>query len=276
MNIEINQIQTIKSQLSVQLQKSLELLQFTSLELYSYIKDQEMENPLIELRENTNEKFIISNNTKALENVSYKNNNFQDNIWRVVKLSKLSPREKKILKFIIYNLDNKGFLDFKDNYNNEEINNGILLLQRYGPSGIGARDIKESLYLQLRERYPNERVTISIILNYFEEFKAKNWSRISKALNISYEEIEKSYTIIKSLNLFPLSNHSHEETEFLFPDILVEFTLQNKCLVTLNDTFLPTIHVNKEYLELLPSSHYIAQQYNLYKQLIYNIKKRMN
>ncbi len=274
MNVNIMQKQTSETHISTVLQESLELLQYSTHELYSYLKEQEMENPLIELKDRRNQVSSASKGFSAIDAISSMNTNFRDCLWEEVKLSKLTLMEKSILKFIIYNLDDKGFLKIEEKYINEEIEKGIILLQDFGPFGIGARNIQESLLLQLKAQYPNEIVANTIIQNHFEHFIKKNWRHLSKTLKVSWENLEKSYELIKALNISPRLDHSNEQLEYVTPDIILDISKNGKFKISLNDSILPTIHLNNYYLELLPSSIYINEKYTLYKRLINNIEKR--
>ena len=98
-------------------------------------------------------------------------------------------------------------------------------------------------------------------------------------MNIEMTEVKDLFDFIQTLNPRPCSFISNCSTEYLTPDIIVEWKMMN-LFFHLNDGYLPTIHVNKDYSQHLhvknDASKYIHTQYKNYQWLLSSIEQRRN
>jgi len=189
-------------------------------------------------------------------------------------------RELEIAKQIIGSIDDDGYLRrdpmsiqddllFSRNINatEEEINYLLGEVQRFDPPGIGARDLRECLVLQLRpkiekteakedhERLHFLKLAFRIVDEYFNEFSKKHYQKLQRYLSISEGELKQAIEEILKLNPKPASGHAgsgNSSSQYIVPD----FTIINRdgeLELILNSRNAPDLRINDHYREMLKS-----------------------
>ncbi|MFJ8063271.1 RNA polymerase factor sigma-54 [Psychrobacillus sp. NPDC096426] len=289
MELVLNQRQEQSLTMTFQLRQAIELLQYSTYDLYQYIKEKELENPLIELEEHSKDfsfderftrKAASSTSTDQLiDFVRSRDICMREKLVKEVKLLFKQKEDQQLLHFIIYNLDDSGYFRINDqaSFDDTTINRGIHLLQQIGPVGIGARSLQECLLLQVIYDYPEEKLVKSLIENHLELLAKRKWNEIARCMKITLADVKEMYDFIQTLNPKPFFGISDESVEYLNPDIIVEYKEGNLSYY-LNDGYLPEIHFNNEYAGLLQqkdeTSKYINNQYTHYKWLLSSIEQR--
>lgn len=274
--------------MTTQLRKSIELLQYSTNDLEQFIRQQELENPLIELRDPSstiNEKVISIKRSKSPEyqtlNIANQAEKYsRDYLMEMVQLNFRRANEKKLLKYIIHHLDDYGYLNLDDTeiiYSSEELTNGIELLQQVGPSGIGARDLEECLSLQCKFRYSEFPILQELVQNHLPLLAKKRWKLLTKKLKCSQMQLQEANSLLLTLNPKPCIFIQKDTFEYVHPDIIVEY-FQNELIFYFNDSHLPIIELNNHYINL-PTLHpkekqYIHHHYKNYQWLIHSIEQR--
>ena len=165
------------------------------------------------------------------------------------------------------------------NFDEHQIEKGIHLLQQIGPVGIGARNLKECLLLQIIHNYPENKLAECLVKDYLELMADRKWNEIASQMNISMDEVKELYDFIQKLNPRPCSFISDFSTEYLTPDIIVEFK-DDEFLFHLNDRYLPTIQMNRNYSQYLHGNNdiakYISGHHKKYQWLLSSIEQRRN
>ncbi|MGK7376999.1 RNA polymerase factor sigma-54 [Planococcus sp. 1R117A] len=293
MNYSLQQRQEIKLSMTVELRQAIELLQYSTYELDQYIRAQQLENPLIELDEKEtssvyqerlhrkSRSFKEPESAAGLEPVDHKNK--KDELAELAKLAFPDAETQQLLKFLIYNLDDNGYLAVQDEpplpYSEEEIEKGVLLLQQIGPIGIGAKNLKECLLLQIQHLYPENRLAEKLVKNHLQLVADHKWKELASCMGISMQEVKELVDFIKMLQPRPCSLTGMSETEYVTPDIIVEHQ-DGKLSFSLNDGYLPGIRMSSDY-EIRPRakdelSKYINGHYEKYQWLLSSIEQRRN
>lgn len=279
--------------MTFELRQAIEILQYSTYELEQFIRQQELENPIIELQEkNTYEErvnqrsFTFGSSEMPDDLFKCTDRNMRDTLFDDVKFIYPDEHTRNLLNYLIYNLDDNGYLrvlgkdpDFYLKYNEFDIDKGILLLQQVGPVGIGARDLKECLLLQISYTYPEYKSAAYLVEHHLNLLADHKWNEIALQMNIEMKEVKELYDFIQTLNPRPGTFISNSSTEYLTPDIIVELK-DDKLVFHLNDGYLPAIHVNKEYTQHLQTksdvSKYIHTQYKNVEWLLSSIEQRRN
>lgn len=293
MKLVQQQRQKINLFMTAELRQAISLLQYSTHDLYQFIQEQELENPLIELVQKQPDLPVMKNqvgitnqsNTKpsSLDFLSNKNESERDKLVEQLKWLDLNDKQKNILQYLILNLDSNGYLPLTEeeishqlDLKSEETNLAIQLLQQLSPVGIGARNLKETLLLQLRHLYPEEKLTEKIIKDYLDVLADKKWHTISKELKVTLSEIKSSYNLIQTLNPRPCIL-DEQETEYLNPDIIIN-EIEGELEVFLNDSYLPKINFNNPYTDMQSSNNslnnFISDKYKDYQVLVNSIEQR--
>jgi len=176
--------------------------------------------------------------------------------------------EKSIIigEEIIGSLDDDGYLrdnvdeireDIRKHYNlevtAEEFEQVLKIIQRFDPPGMGARNLQECLKVQLEEMELDEetrRLCITLINDYFEDFKMRRFENIANSLHIDMEGVKKLFEVIHRLNPVPGNLDNAPERNYVYPDLTVKKT-DGDFTVELNDDYIPRLRINRKYLQLL-------------------------
>ena len=208
----------------------------------------------------------INNREERKESTPFNNEqSLSDYLLQQLQLSEFTEREMKIAEFIIGNIDDDGYLrrglnsivddiafTSGEDFSVSELEDILKLIQEFDPPGVGARDLKECLILQLKKR-KDSTLAIKIMTDFFEEFSRKHYDKIQKALNISEQQVRNVINEIISLNPKPGGNWDDSMTTIMnrvTPDFIVE-TNNGEITLMLNNRGIPSLHINREYSDML-------------------------
>jgi RNA polymerase sigma-54 factor len=191
-------------------------------------------------------------------------------------------REHAIAMQIIGSIDDDGYLRretpamvddllFSQNISTheKEINRILAKIQVFDPPGIGARDLRECLLLQLHHRLRQEEDTLShdervaiqiairIIDQYFDEFTKKHYQKLCRQLNIDEEDLKLAVDEILKLNPKPASGFAtrgDRALNYVVPDFLVN-NRDGELELTLNARNAPDLRINDQYRDMLKAFH---------------------
>ena len=172
------------------------------------------------------------------------------------KKLRLSEREKLLLLFIIGSLDEDGYLRMSMEEVNEftqttfhEFEEALNVLWRFDPAGVGARDLRECMILQLRARGMRESLAMTIVDKHWDLFEKLRIPEISRRLCVSTHEVQDAIDTIKTLNPKPGYEYSLRANTAIIPDLLVG-KVDGEFVVMLNDRSIPSLRVNEHYANL--------------------------
>ncbi|MFJ8101032.1 RNA polymerase factor sigma-54 [Lysinibacillus sp. NPDC096212] len=278
MDIILKQQQQQKMMMTPQLQQSIELLQYTTLELEQFLYEQQLENPLIDLQPPSFQERIYGNSYspfRTTENDLYTKIvelNYREELLQLATLT-FAGDDLQIVQFLIEQLDNKGYSPAHlSNVAEEQHYYGIQLLQQIGPPGIGARNLQECLLLQIEENNYDLQQLIQKGLFLLAERK---FPELMKSLKLSKEQLLALINQLQQLTPIPCTLNSEDNIEYVTPDIVVvieDSTLQ----FSLNDCSMPSIRLHDSYASILPLAEqaYVKQHYKHYEWLVHSLQRR--
>jgi RNA polymerase sigma-54 factor len=179
--------------------------------------------------------------------------------WQLAHLD-LDETEFGIALFLVGNLNRYGFLET----NLEEImeKNGcdrdtaeyiLEVIQDLDPPGIGARDVGESLYLQLERLGQKDTLAADIVKNHLSLLETRNYKALARVCGRKKAEIITAVDyIISHLTPYPGLPYSTEETNYIVPDVYV-VKIDDEYIIRLNDDDLPRLKLSSYYQDLLKS-----------------------
>ena len=129
----------------------------------------------------------------------------------------------------------------------------IGIIQSLEPHGIGARDLKECMIIQIRNDGIENDVLEKIILNDLNLVANLDIKKLSSKYNISKEKIKKSIELIKSLNPKPVEFDSDDKIAYVYPDVLVEKKGSKYIAKPYNEKRM-SLNINSYYTNLLIES----------------------
>ena len=185
---------------------------------------------------------------------------FFDRLLIQAKESGLNDDEILIAEEIIGSLDENGFLSgtpieniaYKLSIDTETAVHVLKQIQKLGPTGIAARDLRECMLLQLKAIH-EEPFVIEIIEKCFESYMDGEVDEICKELDLSDEDIKYANEQIAKLNPKPAAGHGEFMKKSIIPDVLLR-EKDEKFYVALNETGTPEVRLSETYLKMLDKS----------------------
>ena len=162
----------------------------------------------------------------------------------------LNENEKEVAEEIIWNTNEKGYLDtdlilIADRFEllENEVEPILHMVQRLDPLGIGSRSLEECLMIQLE----NEKGSLShkIVNEYFDDFMHKRYEKIQEKLSCTKDELHEAVDHISHLNPHPGEGYL-DRFQTVFPDVIVRED-GDDWFITTNDGGLPELRISQAY-----------------------------
>lgn len=193
---------------------------------------------------------------------------FTQSLMEQLGFRNLSEHQHDIAAFIIGSLDEDGYLRrdidslvddlaFRMNIETtpEEVEKMLHIIQEFDPPGIGARDLRECLLIQIKglKQTPDVINAQRILTDWFQEFSNKHFQKIMTRLNLSQDEMKAAMARIVKLNPSPggqIDDSYNDQAQQIVPDFIL--SLENGELkLTMPRFSIPEIRINKKYADLL-------------------------
>ncbi|GAB5555878.1 MAG: RNA polymerase factor sigma-54 [Schleiferiaceae bacterium] len=195
---------------------------------------------------------------------------FLDTLRDQLALRKLSDEDFLIADYLLGNVDEDGYLrraldDILDDLafsqgimtSKEKLEELLGVIQDFEPAGVGARDLKECLLLQLKKRHRGPEVEHAEIMlrDYYEEFIKKHYQKLIEKTGWSEEELKEAIDEIQKLNPKPGSSEgsASKAGQAVTPDFLVTI-VDGELELRLNGRNAPELNISREYKNML--QHY--------------------
>ena len=204
----------------------------------------------------------------------------------------LNEQEREIAEFLVGSIDDMGYIrrsipDIVDDmaftqgiYTDEKMVERMLhVIHELEPSGVGARDLQECLLLQLKHKTPTEYVALAtdVIENQFDAFTKKHYDKLIQKYNVSNEQLKKAIHEIERLNPKPGGSFTgnNKITENVVPDFAIRI-VDNELELTLNGRNAPSLHVSKEYQEMMQTYKNSRDKSSQQKDAVQFIKQKLD
>jgi RNA polymerase sigma-54 factor len=209
------------------------------------------------------------------EPVTVDTRDLSDHLRDQIALLDLDPRQMLLAEEFIGNINEDGYLacpvedirqsindvvlkaaeaaerDFDEVpvYTEDEVLRMLEVVQGLDPAGVGARDLRECLMLQLKDAGLEQSVPYRLVRDCFDELINHRWSEISKRFGISPADVQKAADEIAKLDPKPGLMYSDASDNYIIPDLVVE-KIDGKYHVFLNDANLPRLKLSRAYQEI--------------------------
>ncbi len=177
-------------------------------------------------------------------------------LWQL-RLTPVSERIKSIAEVIIGNIDENGYLRITEEElaetckaDIEEVREAIKVVQDLDPPGVGARDLRECLLIQIRGLGLEGTLVEKIVMNNLKDLEKRNYQAIAKQYDATIEDIMMAVSIISELDPKPARNYTTHETNYIVPDVFV-YKTDDGYKITLNNEGIPRLRINNYYRRLL-------------------------
>ena len=279
--LSTTQKQSQQLTITLAMQQAFSVLQMPILELSQWLEEQIEQNPLLE-KKDPEEKIELSQHQLGdTDNVSTEEPNSPHHRMMARQSRQIQERlyyEKSLYQHLLYqaeqmfkeekdlalalqiigNLDDRGFLsslpdEVISKVTPREMQRILSIVQQFDPPGIAAKDLRESLLIQLQLQNREKSLSYQIVNDHWEELLPYNLREIEKHYPYSAEEID---VLLKRelslLDFYPgyrfCAGHNHN----IIPDITIE-KRDNIWKIQINNDFLPTFHLSQRYAQIFPS-----------------------
>lgn len=198
-----------------------------------------------------------SEDRPSFENFLARKTDLADHLMWQLRLSDLDERQQDLGRFIIGNLDENGYLSISfeeigahlgcDPQDVEEV---LKRIRMFDPVGVGARDLRECLLVQLDALGDQDAIAREIVMNHMARLKNRNYSQIAKKLGVSLNRVTEAIRLISELEPKPGREYSGEETQNIIPDVFV-YKIEGDYVVVLNEDEMPRLRINSTYRNIL-------------------------
>ena len=200
----------------------------------------------------------------------------QEHLLNNLRMASFKEKKYEIAEFIVGNLDEDGYLNISleeivnslnkkysphEQITKKETEEIIHIIQALGPPGIGAKNLKDCLLIQLRLKNRQKSLAYKIAEGYLAELAKNNFKLIAKKLKVSMDELNKARKEISKLEPRPGRTFSFAATQEISHssvDISVE-NVEGQYKVSANIKGIPRLRISKYYLNLLKSKQTSAE-----------------
>jgi RNA polymerase sigma-54 factor len=287
--------QTQKLIMTPRLQQALKLLQVPTLELQQILKQEVLQNPLLEEVDEVAEQEDIDRESSAdeqnneepedpaeedpidwseylqdgsldrtyvpqsetsmefLEKVPVTRTTLAESLLEQLHFLNLPERSMRVAEFLVGSLDDRGWVvtpmpEIVESLGvpQEEVEKVLAVVQALEPAGVGARDLRECLLIQLDARGDRDTIAWRMIHDHFDHLVNRRFPEIARLLKVSVLEVQQASDEIATLHPRPGTLVSAEDPKYVVPDLLVE-RVDDEYVVMLNDRNVPRLRISSAY-----------------------------
>ena len=199
----------------------------------------------------------------------------------------LNANDRKTAELIIGNIDDNGFLQstpeemaLSSGIAKEDFEKMLALIQSFYPPGVGARDLRECLLIQLQRDEKENSLEYKIISEHMEDLGKRRFPEIARRMNISVEKVQKCANRIARLNPRPGQAFAAAPQNYVLPDVTVE-KVDGDYQIILNNEQIPHLRISNIYKDIIAQDNngsevkdYIRDKIRSGKFLIRSIHQR--
>jgi RNA polymerase sigma-54 factor len=211
----------------------------------------------------------------------------QHHLWEQLNTADVNKSQQEAAELIIGNMDDLGFLqasleEISQNTGHPlgELEEMLSLIQTFHPVGVGARDLRECLLIQLRRLGKEQSLEHQIVDEHLEDLGRKRLPELARRLGVSVEQVQKAANFISTLDPKPGQIFTSDPNNYVLPDVSVD-KVGDDYTVSLNSDQVPHLRISKTYKDLMTHGangtevrDYIREKIRSGKFLIKSIHQR--
>jgi len=304
-HFEQNIEQALQLHLSPRVIAMLRIFQLSYTDLVAEVEKAAEENPMVEIdrpdvlaeylrylgSDRKLRKQVDFTEYPGMETIKDVSRDLTSHLMEQLKLEDLDETSYKIGELLIGRLESSGYMKDYEKVKAEivdwfkvkdsQVDEILKIVQAFEPEGVGARDLKECLLIQIKEyNFENielEELLEQIVSKHLEELGQKNYKAIAQLLKISEDGAAEAANFIRSnLNPNPAASFA-EEAKHVVPS----FIMEDDKLINLEEKYGPKIKISVEYERMLKNKttdaetvKYLKEKYEKAKELIENMERR--
>jgi RNA polymerase sigma-54 factor len=183
----------------------------------------------------------------------------QQNLIAQLNQTALSADDRKAAELVIGNIDDDGFLQstpeemaLNSGIPQEDFERMLGLIQGFYPTGVGARDLRECLLIQLQRQGKEQSVEYRIVSEYMDDLGRHRFPEIARRMATSVEEVQKAADNIARLNPRPGQVFAAAPQNYVLPDVVVE-NVDGEYQIAFNNEQIPHLRISNLYKDIIAS-----------------------
>ncbi len=211
----------------------------------------------------------------------------QEYLLEQLRFADVRPGIRECAEYIIGSLDGNGYFQGaladaaqSSGVGMPEAEEALALVQSFDPPGIAARDLRESLLLQLRDRKKHEPLLETLVREHFDELARNKLPRIARSMNISMDRLNELVAELRLLNPYPGATVAQTTEPYILPELTVVPEGDSFALLE-NDPPFGRLSISKQYTKMLENPAlaaedraYLRGKIDSGKMLIHNLEQR--
>lgn len=273
---QMTQEQTQKLVMTTQMREALSVLEMSGDELYDYVLERAEENVFLEFtpgRRHKGQAKVDSSMRPSVENLLVAKWSLVDEVKHQLRfLPSESPEVQSAALRLTDDLDENGYLTpynpetgHRLGLNEQQFDAAVHRIQRCEPTGVGARSLKECLWLQIDSiAVEMQPLVQAMIQDHLEDLASGRLGQVARQLKVSTEDVLSGMAAIRTLNPRPGASYGGEATHYIRPDLSVVRTESGFTVVVL-DALADMTWQNTAYQQMMRGAsedvrHYLAEQ----------------
>ena len=194
----------------------------------------------------------------SLEQTLSTSESLSEHLLEQLRLAELNENDEYIGTLIIGNLNESGLLqgvtleDLAEDAGAsvEEVEAVLTRIQAFDPLGVAGRDLRETLLIQARVLFPENRLLQRIIEEHISDLECKSYGRIARAQGVSTEEVIAAARQLTDLDPRPARDYASGSARYITPDIYIR-KVDGEWVIMLNEDGLPKLRISNFYKQEL-------------------------
>ena len=279
----LNLEQAQKLIITPELRQAITVLQLPTTELAAYVEEQLQENPLLEVREDGDGQaaedqdgpdydwveYFQDSSDLGLPARSEERETRRDQFWSTppslaehlffqLALHPCSGRIREIAEYLTGNIDENGYLQvgveevaLQLGVAVAEVEAALRVVQSLDPPGVGARDLRECLLLQVEHLGIEDGTLVRLIRDHLHDVGLGRLNRVAQLMNLPVQEVQRAADRLRTLDPKPGRNFAGaQQVRYIVPDVVVE-KVAGEYVVLVNDVMVPRLTINNTYRAVL-------------------------
>ena len=181
----------------------------------------------------------------------------QEHLMNQLQLTGFSEQDLRVAEMIIGSIDEDGYLTVNidelagsASCDTQHLTDILSVIQDFHPTGVGARDLRECLLIQLERLGKQETLAYRIVADHLQKLGGRKLNDIARSLGVPVEEVQQNAKIIATLDPKPGRIYSEDVATYVLPEVVVK-KVEGEYVVILDDDQLPHVRISRHYRKLL-------------------------
>jgi RNA polymerase sigma-54 factor len=197
---------------------------------------------------------MSTNDLPGLDQTLSTSESLTEHLMEQVRLSGMNEEEQTIATLIIGNLDEAGYLRnasveeiaLDAGSSVEDVEFILTIVQEFDPLGVGARDLRECLLIQLDKDHPENELARRVVEDHIPNLERKSYTRIAKDLSVDLQDVYDTARLISTLEPKPGREYADDDARYITPDIYIYY-IGGEYVPVLNEDGMPKLRVSNYY-----------------------------